>query len=119
MQAVVKIGSSQYLVTPGQEILVSHQAGSPDTLSFSEVLLVIDGDKVQVGQPTVPGVNIKAKVLGEVKGEKVRVSTFKAKSRFRKTIGFRPLYTKIKIDAISSASEAPTEGVKVKRVKKT
>ena len=90
MQAIVKIGSSQYLVEPGQKYLV-------DRPQVDQVLLVIDGDKVLVGQPQVTGAEVIIKDLGEVKGDKIRVSKFKAKSRYKKTVGFRPVYHQIEI----------------------
>ncbi len=90
MQAIVKIGSSQYLVEPGHQYTV-------DRPQVDQVLMVIDGDKVLVGQPQVTGAQVIIKDLGEVKGEKIRVSKFKAKSRYKKTIGFRPVYHHIEI----------------------
>lgn len=93
MQAIVKIGSSQYLVEPGQQYIV-------DRPQVDQVLLVIDGDKVVVGQPQVTGAQVTIKDLGEVKGEKIRVSKFKAKSRYKKTVGFRPVYHLVEITKI-------------------
>jgi large subunit ribosomal protein L21 len=116
-QAVVKIGKSQYLVNPGMEIDIDRQSNLKGTVAFEEVYLVIDEKSVQVGQPLVSGVSVKAKVLGEKKGEKIRVSKFKAKSRYRKTTGFRPVYTKILIEEISKKTEV-VPGVEVKKAKK-
>jgi large subunit ribosomal protein L21 len=109
MQAVVKIGSQQFLVGPGTELLVNYQGGTQESISFKEVLLLIDGDKIQVGNPTINNVFVQAKVLGEEKGDKIRVSTYKAKSRLRKTIGFRPLYTKIRIEEVVSGKTSKVE----------
>lgn len=95
MQAVVQIGNSQYLVSPGDEILVDHNQ------DVDRVLMTIDGDKVQIGQPEVQGVKIVTKVIDDlVKGEKIRVFKFKAKSRYRKTRGFRAQLTRVKIESI-------------------
>ena len=90
MQAIVKIGSSQYLVEQGHKYIV-------DKPQIDQVLLVIDKDKVHIGQPEVKGAQVLIKDLGEVKGDKIRVSKFKAKSRYKKTIGFRPVYHHIEI----------------------
>lgn len=81
MQAIVKIGSSQYIVEPGQEILADR--GKIDAVLFP------DGAKVTV------------KDLGKIKGKKIRVAKFKAKSRYRKVRGFKPVYHKIKIEKIT------------------
>mgnify|MGYP001585339891 FL=1 len=94
MQALVKIGTSQYLVQPGQELLV-------DRPQVDAVLLVCDEDKVHVGQPTVEGATVTLKDLGEIKGDKVRTAKFKAKSRYRKVRGFRPTYHRVKVVKVS------------------
>ncbi len=100
MFAVVKIGSSQHLVSPGQELLIDFQTGKTPKLSFDQVFLIVDKDQIMVGQPTVQKAVIEAEIVDQVKGQKIRVATFKAKSRFRKVRGFRPKYTKIKISKI-------------------
>ncbi len=93
MQAIVKIGSSQYLVSEGQELL-------GDRPAVDMVLAVIDDKKTSVGTPEVKGAKVDLKVLGEVKGQKLRVSKYKAKSRYRKTIGFRPRFVKVLVQNI-------------------
>lgn len=96
--AVVRIAGHQYKVSEGQEILVDRLV---DKKVEPEVLLVVDGDKVSVGKPKVAGAKVAVKVLGEEKGEKVEVRKYKAKSRYRKHIGFRPQYTRLLIKSIS------------------
>lgn len=102
MQAVVAISGNQYLVTPGQEILVHRLNQDSGEVKFSEVMLVIDGEKVEVGKPYISNMDVVAEVMGEVKGEKVTVLKFKAKSRYHKTTGFRPKFTKLKVISIGS-----------------
>ena len=100
---VIKIGSSQYKVAEGDEIDVDKIEGKKGSkLTFNQVLLLIDGEKVSVGQPLVKGVQIEAKILEQFKGKKIRVATYKAKSRYRRVKGFRPQLTKIKIEKIIS-----------------
>ena len=94
MQAIVTSGKSQYLVSEGQELLL-------DSTSIERVLLVIDGDKVMVGQPEVKGAKVEIKDLGELKGPKLHISKFKAKSRYRRQMGFRPRFHKVKIEKIT------------------
>jgi large subunit ribosomal protein L21 len=102
MQAVIQIGTTQYLVSPGQELLISRQNKEHKDLSISQVLALIDGDKVQLGTPFLKNAHVEAQVLDEVKGEKIRVATYKAKSRYRRVVGFRPKFTKIKIKGIET-----------------
>jgi large subunit ribosomal protein L21 len=102
MQAVIRSGAKQYLVKPGQVLEIDLVGGDAKTLEF-EPLLVIDGDKVQVGAPVVAGVKVAAEVAGEVKGEKLQVLKFKAKKRVKTQTGHRQHYTQIKITAIGTA----------------
>ncbi len=102
--AIVKIGGTQYKVAEGDEIEVDKiDSEKGKTLSFDQVLLLAEDNKVKIGQPLIKGAQIKAKMLDQIKGEKVRVATYKAKSRSRKVKGFRASLTKIKIEKIVSA----------------
>jgi large subunit ribosomal protein L21 len=121
MFAVVKIGSSQYLVNPGQELLVDFQGKNGSKLTFDQVLLLVDDQAaVTIGKPLVPGIVVEADVIDNPKGEKVRIGKFKAKSRYRKVRGFRPTYTRIKVTNINLNSEsvAIKPVVRAKRSKK-
>ena len=118
MFAVAKIGSSQYFVNPGQEILIDYQAGAGPKITFDQVLLFADGETVTVGKPLVSGVVVEAEVLDHPKGEKIRIGKFKAKSRYRKVRGFRPHYTRVKIINILSGVSVKTAAVPAKRTKK-
>lgn len=102
--AIVKIGGTQYKVAEGDEIEVDKiDSEKGKTLSFDQVLLLAEDNKVKIGQPLIKGAQIKAKMLDQIKGEKVRVATYKAKSRSRKVKGFRASLTKIKIEKIAVA----------------
>jgi large subunit ribosomal protein L21 len=107
MFAVVKIGSSQYKVSPGQEILVDFQGKDSSKIELNQVLLLSDEGKTIVGKPFIEKAIVSAEVLGHPKGEKIRVGKFKAKSRYRKFRGFRASLTKIKITHISAEGSAP------------
>jgi large subunit ribosomal protein L21 len=104
MQAIIRAGGKQYLVSPDQTLEVDLVDSAAKTLAF-EPLLVIDGAKVTVGTPVVAGVKVTATVVGEVKGEKIKVLKFKAKKREKKLTGHRQRYTQIKISAIGSAKQ--------------
>ena len=98
--AVIRIKGQQYKVSEGDEILVGKLA---DKKPKAEVLLLADNGKVKVGKPTVKGAKVKIKIVKEEeKGEKLYIQKFKAKSRYRRKMGFRPLYTRLLIEKISS-----------------
>ena len=97
--AVVRINGRQFVVHEGEELLVDR---IEEKDLKPQVLLLVDGDKVEVGKPILEKVKVKVKVLTELeKGKKVRVFKYKAKSRYRKTRGFRPQYTRLLIENIS------------------
>ena len=98
--AVVETGGKQYKVSPGQTIEVEKLTASGDTVELDKVYLVADGDKVIVGNPTVPGAKVIANVVGNGKGDKVIVYKFKAKVRYRRKKGHRQPYTKLAIKEI-------------------
>lgn len=101
MQAVVKVGNSQYLVSPGQKFSVDGHVATPDSeLVLDQVLLTIDGDSVAVGQPVLKS-KITTRVVRHYQGPKVLAETFKAKSRFRKTKGFRAHFTELEVTSIA------------------
>jgi len=102
--AIVKIAGFQYKVAEGDELEVNKlEAEKGKNITFEEVILVAGDGQAKIGQPLVKGAQIKAKVLEQLKGKKIRVATYKAKSRQRRVKGFRPLLTRIKIEKITSA----------------
>ncbi len=99
-KAVVKIGGKQFIVAEKETLLVDLLPEGTKELAL-DALLVIDGDKTQVGKPTVKGVKITAQVVDDlVKGEKIRVIRYKAKKRVHKETGHRQKYSKIEITSI-------------------
>lgn len=100
MQAVVKIQGSQYLVSPGDELLVNNLDSTETKLSFDQVLLYSNESKFFVGKPLVEKCVVNAENLGPVKGDKLRVAKYKAKSRYRRVIGFRSKLNRIRITDI-------------------
>ncbi|HZJ34694.1 MAG TPA: 50S ribosomal protein L21 [Candidatus Angelobacter sp.] len=99
-KAVVKIGGKQFIVAEKETLLVDLLQEGVKELTL-DALLVIDGDKTQVGKPTVQGVKVTAKVIDDlVKGDKIRVIRYKAKKRVHKETGHRQKYSKIEIISI-------------------
>ncbi len=99
-KAVVKVGGKQFIVSEKETLLVDLLPQGTKELGL-DALMLIDGDKVEVGTPVVQGVKVSAKVVDElVKGEKIRVIRYKAKKRVHKENGHRQKYTKIEITSI-------------------
>jgi len=102
MFAIIKIRGKQYLVAKGDTLEVQKLSVKADqTLSFNEVLVYVDSKKLKVGQPTIKGAKVEAKVLEpEKRGKKVEILKFKPKKRYLKKQGFRPQLTVLKIQKI-------------------
>ncbi len=99
-KAVIVSGGHQYIVAENEKLEVE-LVGDAKTLKF-EPLMIIDGNKVQIGQPIVKGAAVEANVLETgVKGEKVTAIRYKAKKRVNKTRGHRQQHTLIQITKIS------------------
>ena len=97
--AVINLNGRQYRVSEGEEILVDLISGSK---AEAKTLLLVDADKVSVGKPDLKDAKIKLKVVAAMeKGEKVEIVKFRAKSRYRRKMGFRPQATRLLIEKIS------------------
>ena len=101
-KAVITTGSHQYLVSEGDELEVEKLAG--DKKAEFEALLVIDGENISIGTPTVTGMKVVADILeAEVKADKVIAIRYKAKKRVNKRRGHRQRLSRIKIKSIGSS----------------
>lgn len=96
--AVIKTGGKQYIVSENQEIIVDKiNLDNKSQVNF-ETLAIWDSerDDIQLGQPILKS-QVKGEIIKQMKGEKIRVTKFRSKVRYRRVQGFRPLLTKIKI----------------------
>ncbi|NWF78506.1 MAG: 50S ribosomal protein L21 [Chloroflexi bacterium] len=102
MYAIIRDRGMQYRVEPGQVLMLDLiEAAEPGSqIEIGEVLLVGDGDAVQVGSPILDGAKVRAEVLGEAKGDKIVVFRYRNKKRYRRRTGHRQRYTQVKISAI-------------------
>ena len=101
MYAVIKSGGKQYRVKSGEQLRVEALAvevGAP--VSFEEVLLVGEGDAVQVGAPLLAGAKVKATVVAHGRGEKVKIFKMRRRKHYQKTQGHRQSFTEVRIDDI-------------------
>jgi large subunit ribosomal protein L21 len=103
--AVVETGSKQYRVKPGQIIKVDLLDGAEtEEVRLDKVLMISDdAGAVTIGRPVVSGAAIRATIVEQGRGEKIRVFKFKSKKRYRKTIGHRSFLTTLKIEEILQA----------------
>ena len=103
MYAIVKTGGKQFKVAVGDKLNIEKldaEAGS--TVTFDQVLAVVDGDSTNFGAPVIAGATVTAKVEKNGKSKKVRVYKMKPKKGYRRTQGHRQPYTKVSIEAINA-----------------
>lgn len=102
MFAVVDIAGQQFKVEQDMTLFVHRLEGNEgDAVAFDKVLLLADGQKVDVGLPFLNGAQVKAKILGHVKGDKVIVFKKKRRKGYRKLNGHRQQFTQLQIETIT------------------
>ena len=100
MYAIIATGGKQYRVQEGDVILIEKiEAEVDSTVSFDALLIGGDGE-VKIGTPTVAGAKVEAKVVGQVKGEKIVVYKYKSKKTYHRKQGHRQPYTKVEITKV-------------------
>ena len=102
MFAVFKSGGKQHRVTEGDVVKLEKFSGEPgEEVVFDEVLMVANGDDVNVGAPFVAGSQVKAEVIRTDRGKKIRIIKFKRRKDFLRRQGHRQWFTEVKITGIS------------------
>ena len=102
MQAIIVTGGKQYSVKEGDIIFVEKLGVEADaTVTFDQVLAVIDGANSKFGAPVVAGASVEAKVLKNGKSKKVTVFKYRPKKDSKSIRGHRQPYTKVQIEKIS------------------
>ncbi|MDL2292166.1 50S ribosomal protein L21 [Acholeplasma sp. OttesenSCG-928-E16] len=101
MYAVVKTGGKQVKVQKGDLIFVEKlDVNEGDTYTFDEVLM-IGGEKTIIGNPTVSGAKVTAKVVKQGRAKKIVVFKYKPKKNYKRKQGHRQAYTKLEITAVA------------------
>ncbi len=101
--AVIEIQGHQYMVSPQDTIVVDSIDSPKDSkLETDKILLYVEDDKVSVGKPYLPQMSVSYQIVSHQKGDKIDVFKFKAKSRYRRKVGFRPSLTTIKIIKVNT-----------------
>ncbi len=102
MYAIVADGGRQYKVEEGQFLEIDYrQLEQGSELTFDRVLAISDGDNFKLGQPTVSGAAVTAKVVGDTKGEKIYVQKFRRRKNSKTRTGHRQKYVRVQISNIT------------------
>ncbi|MFZ2088996.1 MAG: 50S ribosomal protein L21 [Desulfobaccales bacterium] len=101
MFAIIQTGGKQYRVAPGDILRVERLPGERgEEVLIEQVLLVADGDAIQVGQPLVAGARVLSEIVRQGKGKKIIVFKKKRRKKYRRKQGHRQLYTALEIKDI-------------------
>ena len=103
MYAIVRTGGKQYQVEAGDTLRVEKLQGEVgDTVELAEVLLVVDGESVPIGQPQVDGAKVVAKIVEQGRHKKVIVFKKRKRQGYQVKNGHRQMYTALTIETISA-----------------
>ena len=103
MYAIVKTGGKQYQVINGDQLRVEKLEGAVgDTVELTDVLMVADGENIQIGRPVVENAKVIATIAEQGKAKKVIIFKKKRRKGYRLRKGHRQMYTALKIQEISA-----------------
>jgi large subunit ribosomal protein L21 len=103
MYAVIKTGGKQHRVAPGDQVKFEKLPGEAgETVTFEEVLLTSDGEKVQLGHPYLESSKVVGQILRQGKDKKVVVFKYKRRKGYRRKRGHRQYFTLVRIDSIET-----------------
>jgi large subunit ribosomal protein L21 len=100
--AIISLGGKQYRVREGERLLVDRVA-TDEGKTFHPNILFLGGDGN--GQ-LAPSVTVTARVLGHVRGQKIRIGKYRPKKGYKRHTGFRSALTQIEIESIGAAKRA-------------
>lgn len=110
MYAIVEAGGKQYRVEPDEVMAVEKLAAEPgETVEFDRVALVERNGKVQVGTPWVKGAKVVCRVVSHGRGRKIDVFRYKAKEDYKRKLGHRQPYTRLRVEKITTTRRRKKE----------
>lgn len=102
MYAVINSGGQQYRVMEGQKLrLAKLTADVGTTVDFDRVLMLANGDDIQLGRPLLEGHKVVATVISHGRGKKIRIIKFRRRKHHMKQMGHRQDYTEVQITKIA------------------
>jgi large subunit ribosomal protein L21 len=115
MYAVVRVGGKQERVEPGDVIEVEFMKADPgDTVQLDPIVVFDDDGKAHVGKD-LSKATVKAKLLGDKKGDKVRVFKYRSKTGYRRQAGHRQLFTLLEIEEVALSPRQKATAAEAKK----
>jgi len=102
MYAVIQSGGKQHRVVEGETLKVELlKAETGATVTFDDVLMLVNGESIQIGAPVVAGATVTAEVVSHGRHDKIRIIKMRRRKHYRKQQGHRQWFTELKITSIS------------------
>lgn len=119
MYAIIKTGGKQYKVSQGATLRVERlDAAEGDSIDFDQVLMIVDGDNINVGTPFIEATTVSADIKAHGRAKKVEIIKFKRRKHHRKQMGHRQDYTEVEITSIGGKAAAKPKAAKKAAPKK-
>lgn len=101
--AIIEDSGTQFKVEAGDrfEVDLRELKDGQTTITFDKVLLVSGDAGVKIGQPVVAGATVVAKILGQIKDDKITVERFIRRKGFHRRVGHRQQYLAVQIETIN------------------
>ena len=102
MYAVIQTGGKQHRVVEGETLKVELlKAETGSTITFDDVLMLVNGESIQIGAPVVAGAKVTAEVVSHGRHDKIRIIKMRRRKHYRKQQSNRQCFIELKITAIS------------------
>ena len=118
MFAVIKAGGKQYRVVEDQLLKVEGVEGEPGTIVQIGEVIMLGGDKPEIGSPTIAGASVAAEIVKHGRGPKVIAFKKRRRKNSRRKRGHRQDFVLIRISEILTGGAKPSKGPKPKPVPK-
>ena len=117
MIAIFKTGGKQYCVEPGQILKVEKLEGKKgDNFTFNEILSISDKSNNAIGNPLIQGASINAKIIDQIRGDKIIVFKKRRRKNYKLTRGHKQYLTVVKIESINNNGKKSTSKVITKKI---
>ena len=117
MIAIFKTGGKQYCAQPGQILKVEKLEGKKgDNLTFNEILVISDKSNNAIGNPLIQGASINAKIIDQIRGDKIIVFKKRRRKNYKLTRGHKQYLTVVKIESINNNGKKSTPKVIAKKI---
>jgi len=105
MYAVIESGGKQHRVEPGEVLrLEKLDASEGATVNFDKVMMIGEGENIQIGTPFVDGGAVTAEVVSHGRGDKITIIKMRRRKHYRRQAGHRQSFTEVKIKEISGGN---------------